>query len=360
MSHNPPSAQSEAAIAALERLSGAAAEPRAGQRAEAALLSGEALIALPHGPPWLPRGDYAYYVGRAALLAGDPESAAEALGMVPDDSICAPEAHWLLAKVALTRVVANDAVAEQLRPGACAEYGRIAALRPLSPLVQLVADWQTEQRERAVGVYGTRPRARAPKVGLRYDPRTLERVASLYERQGLLAEAAQAYLWAVDVRYPDDWLGEVSAGAWRRVADVHARLGDRTGACRYLAKCYALPLREEDARHVSSILRELLRSSAPRDVRGDQAPAPRPEAATLVEIGDLLASAEMWDEAAAAYGRAEVAGAGGGARAKAAEALAARADFLLAYRTARTEHAVLYGRPIAELGPRPPPVAPRW
>ncbi len=283
---------------------------------------------------WLPREDLQYYLGLAEFYASEWPVAERHLADVPADSPCGGEALWLRAQISSRGESSGTGQASALAE----RYQELAAARPLSPISQFVADQQTDQREAAAGGDASSRSVPVVKLGRRYDWQTLVQIGELYERQGMLADAARAYGWSAEVRFPQEWLDAGVADVWQRIADCHARLGDNHAAFRWLAKCFGLPIATDLSQSVAARLRSLT-SAAPL-----QPPPVRPDAPTLLHIADLLLTMEMFDQAVAAYQQAADQGADVGSLV--AAALQAKAVFLFEYRAERNRHTMLMGAPL--------------
>ena len=283
---------------------------------------------------WLPQQEVQYYLGLAEFYSDNLDAADRHLGQVPPESPCAGEALWVRAQIIVRRISGADG--ERLRPQLFERYQRLAEVRPLCAMTQSVADRQTDEREASAGG-DLGPRAvPVTKLGRRYDWQTLVRIGELYARQNLLVDAARAYGWSVEVRYPQEWLSGGVAASWMSIADCHERLGDRHLAFRWLAKCLALPLDSGQIQQVVARLARLPESTPPPP------PTAQPDARTLMHIGEWLLEMEMFDQAVVTYQQAGRHGADVGV--PLGKVLEARAAFLFDYRAERSPYTMLLGQ----------------
>ncbi len=317
------------AVKALTELSAALFE-RDPKRASSAAGSLAALTP----PPWLSPQDLSFYRGVAAYAASDL-GGAEPLLRGASGSIVAAEAHWLLAQIASSRI--TEANQTEQRPRYHAELAEVAALAPRSPMASYVADVQTDAREAVTPPKGPRS---VPHVhyGERFSWQEVERAADLYRRERMYAEAAELYRLSLTLRYPAEWRQDVASAAHERIADCHEARGDRGSSLRWLAAALALPISPAERARLSNKIIERDRAAPVKPE------APAPKGATLREIGAMLKRMELFEEAISAYRRAGEHGAPSGA--DVASTLEDRASFLLHYRRARSERAMLFGAPL--------------
>jgi len=324
-------AQDEATVRALMVLSASLADPTT-KLAAASTEFGSAA-----SPAWLPESEFRYYRVLVELRVGNRTKAEETLARIPDDSIAAAEAHWIRAKLISERM--TDATAGMLRPLIIQEYARVAALRPRSTMAQFVADAATDARE-AQEPAGSSPRVvPTVRLGRRFDWQKLVSIAELYQAQRMYAEAAKAYGWSLEVRYPDEWLQSGASATWERIANCHEQRGDRALSLRYLVKALMLPIDDDNRVRLAEILSARIKAapSIPN--------APSPDRTTLVKIATSLVAMEMFDEALTTYERA--AALHEDTALAVAETLEQRAGFLLAYRRERSRSTVLFGAPLS-------------
>jgi tetratricopeptide (TPR) repeat protein len=290
-------------------------------------------------PAWLPETDFRFYLGLAQFYGNHFEAAEATLSSISSDSIGAAEAHWILKRI-LSKCL-TEANAKMLRLQMFEHEQQIADLCPYSPIVQDVADMQTAKREAALGSseYGQLLVLPAIDYGRFYEWQPLVTVGDLYYEQHLFEEAANAYHWSIQVRDPNQWFENGIEKFWMRIADCYEQKGERTLAARYLAKSFALPLTASQISAISTRLNTLL--NRPAQKQGSCYTSIKPDAQKLQQIGDILFEMKMFDEAVRAYRQAEQQSVD--MRLLIASSWEAKAQFLLAYRSERTENATLFG-----------------
>ncbi|HID99612.1 MAG TPA: hypothetical protein EYP59_04900 [Thiotrichaceae bacterium] len=287
----------------LENLAIAVAQAVNGGQVQAARQVATELSSLETLPTWLPKTDFRFYLGLAQFYGNRFEAAEATLSSLTYDSFSAAEAHWILRRILSKHLTEENA--NFVRSQMFEHEQQIARLYPYSPIVQDVADEQTNQREVGLDSHYGLLVLPTIDIGRLYDWQTLVTVGDLYYEQNLFEQAADAYHWNIQVRDPNQWFQNGIDSFWMKIADCYEQKGEPTLAARYLTKSFALPLTTSQISDISARLKTLLAQPAPKQAT----PVSQPDALKLQQIGDRLFEMEMFDEAVRAYRLAEQQGA---------------------------------------------------